>query len=136
MNTLDGITAWMSVNSEGIYATKPWVIYGDGPSTKAEAGGGNFNEGKKPDMGADDIRYTTKGSAIYAFVQGWPGAEMTLPALGTTSDASPPKVQAVSLLGGSNALKFKQEATGLRVTMPNQKPAASDIGITLKLMTG
>ena len=134
MQTLDGITAWMAVNSEGIYATKPWAIYGEGPSTKVEAGGGNFNEGKKPDMGAGDIRYTTKGSAIYAFVQGWPGTEMTLPALGTAS--APTKVHAVSMLGGPDALKFKQEAPGLRVTMPNQKPAASDIGITLKLMTG
>ena len=36
------------------------------------SGNGGFNEGKKPDMGADDIRYTTKGPAMYAFVMGWP----------------------------------------------------------------
>jgi alpha-L-fucosidase len=26
------LTAWMDVNSEGIYATRPWKVYGEGPS--------------------------------------------------------------------------------------------------------
>ena len=110
-------------------------IYGEGPSTKVSVGDGGFNEGKKPDLGADDIRYTTKGAAMYAFVQGWPGAEIVLPALATASAQSPAKVQAVSLLGGPSKLKFTQDPAGLRVTMPEQKPVAADIGITLKLMT-
>jgi hypothetical protein len=58
-----------------------------------------------------------------------------LPALGTASAQSPAKVHAVSLLGGPQKLKFVQEAAGLRVTLPAQKPGASEIGITLKLMT-
>ncbi len=139
LKTLDGITQWMAVNSEGIYATKPWKIYGEGPSTKVviQSNGREFdpNEGKKPDLGAADIRYTTKGKAMYAFVQGWPGAEVVLPALGTASPQSPAKVQAVSLLGGPAGLKFAQEPAGLRVTLPESRPGASDIGITLKLMT-
>ena len=31
MEVLEGITAWMQINSEGIYATRPWKIYGEGP---------------------------------------------------------------------------------------------------------
>jgi alpha-L-fucosidase len=62
--TLEGITRWMAVNSEGIYATRPWMIYGEGPSTKVviPKNGKEFdpNEGKKPDLTADDIRFTTK----------------------------------------------------------------------------
>jgi alpha-L-fucosidase len=34
MEVLEGITAWMQINSEGIYATRPWKIYGEGPSTQ------------------------------------------------------------------------------------------------------
>jgi len=133
MQTLEGLTQWMAVNSEGIYATKPWKIYGEGPATKVVAGGG-FNESKKPDLTADDIRYTTKGPALYAFVQGWPGAELVLPALGTASAQSPAKVLKVSLLGGASGLKFTQEAAGLRITMPEQRPGPSEIGITVKVM--
>jgi alpha-L-fucosidase len=135
MTTLEGITKWMAVNSEGIYATKPWKIYGEGPSTQVSVGGANFNESKKPDLGAADIRYTTKGSTLFAFVQGWPGSEVVVPAMGTASAQSPSKVQAVALLGGPMKLKFKQEPEGLRVSLPEQKPGASDIGITLKIMT-
>jgi alpha-L-fucosidase len=130
MKTLEGITQWMAVNSEGIYATRPWTTYGEGPSTKVVAGGG-FNESKKPDLGAADIRYTTKGSTLYAFVQGWPGSTVSLPALGTTG--SPGKVRAISLLGGASGLQFTQSPEALSVTLPAQRPAASDIGITLKL---
>ena len=28
---LDEITRWMAVNSEGIYSTRPWKIFGEGP---------------------------------------------------------------------------------------------------------
>ena len=58
MKTLDGFTQWMSINSEGIYSTRPWKIYGEGPSTPSK-------------------------------FQGWPGAEVVLPALGTASAQSP-----------------------------------------------
>ncbi len=128
MKTLEGITQWMAVNSEGIYATRPWKIYGEGPSTKVVAGGG-FNEGKKPDLGPADIRYTTKGSTLYAFVQGWPGATVALPALGGANS----KVQAVSLLGGPSGLQFTQSPEALLITLPENRPAASTIGITLKV---
>jgi alpha-L-fucosidase len=30
LKIIDGITRWMSVNSEAIYATRPWKIFGDG----------------------------------------------------------------------------------------------------------
>jgi len=31
MVILDEITKWMAINSEGIHATRPWKIFGDGP---------------------------------------------------------------------------------------------------------
>jgi alpha-L-fucosidase len=86
-------------------------------------------------MTGEDIRYTTKGPAVYAFVMGWPGSEVVLPALGTQGSQSVAKVHAVSLLGGAQKLKFTQEPAGLRVTLPAQRPPASEIGISLKMMT-
>jgi hypothetical protein len=44
-------------------------------------------------------------------------------------------MQAVSLLDGPAKLKFAQEAIGLRITLPEQRSAAAEIGITLKVMT-
>jgi alpha-L-fucosidase len=136
--TLEGITAWMAVNSEGIYATRPWKIYGEGPSTKVviAKNGKEFdpNEGKKPDLNATDIRFTTKGSIIYAFVQGWPTEEAIITSLGTASPHAA-KITSARMLGHDANLKLTQQADGLRIALPSTKPATADIGITLKLTT-
>lgn len=136
--TLDGITAWMAVNSEGIYATRPWKIYGEGPSTQAviKPNGQEFdpNEGKKPDLTAQDIRFTTKNSTLYAFVQGWPSGEAVVPALGLSSPHTV-KITSARMLGHDQNLKFIQSPDALRVTLPAARPATADIGITLKLPT-
>jgi alpha-L-fucosidase len=73
LKILDEITRWMAVNSEGIYSTRPWKIFGDGPGTKTAAvPGQRFNENNRKDLTAEDFRFTTKGNALYAFIMGWP----------------------------------------------------------------
>jgi alpha-L-fucosidase len=131
MVVLDGITKWMDVNSEGIYATRPWKIYGEGPSTKVEIRAGNFNEDKQKGFTAEDVRFTTKGSTLYAFVMGWPEKEAVVQALGLASAQAPGKIQKVELLGYKGELKWKQDDASLRVAMPAEK--ISDVAITLKV---
>jgi hypothetical protein len=45
---LDEITKWMAINSEGICATRPWKVFGDGPVATAppSSGGTRFNESR------------------------------------------------------------------------------------------
>jgi alpha-L-fucosidase len=135
---LDGITEWTSLYGEAIYGTRPWKIYGEGPSTKVviKANGQEFdpNEGKKPDLTFEDIRFTMKGKTLYAFVQGWPEQpEVVIKALGTNSPQNPDKALNVALLGREKSLKFTQDGSGLRVNLPSSKPQASDIGIALRI---
>ena len=135
MQTLDGITSWMAVNNEGIYSTRPWKIYGEGPGTRILAGAG-MNENKKPDLGAADVRFTTKGDALYAFLQGWPANEAVVQSLATASLQLPGKIASVQLLGRAGNLQFTQDEKSLRVTLPEAKPATADIGIALKITMG
>jgi alpha-L-fucosidase len=130
MVVLDGITAWMAVNSEGIYASRPWTIYGEGPSTKVKIEAGNFNEDKQKDLTAEDVRFTTKGGALYAFVMGWPDKAAVVNALGLASPQNPGKIRRVELLGYKGEVKWNQDESCLKVEMPAEK--FSDIGITLK----
>jgi alpha-L-fucosidase len=132
MTVLEGITTWMAVNSEGIYASRPWKIYGDGPSTKVKIEAGNFNEDKRTDFTAEDVRFTTKGSTLYAFVMGWPEKEAVVNALGLASAQNPGKIRKVELLGYKGELKWKQDEAGLKVEMLAEK--ISDVGITLKVV--
>lgn len=129
--TLDGITDWMEVNSEGIYNSRPWKIYGEGPSTQVAIKAGGFNEDKRGDFTAEDVRFTTKGTTLYAFVQGWPGKQAVVKALGAASPQQPGEIQHVSVLGYKGQVKWTQEDAALKVEMPAEK--ISDIGITLKV---
>jgi alpha-L-fucosidase len=131
MKVLEGITAWMAVNSEGIYATRPWKIYGEGPSTQVAIKSGAFNENRRPDFTAGDVRFTVKGATLYAFVMGWPEKEAVVRALAANSPQNPGKIHHVKLLGHSGSLKWKQDQDGLKVEMPAEK--ISDIAITLKI---
>ncbi len=134
LNVLDGITRWMAVNSEGIHGPRPWKIYGDGPSTRvvaASAAGTMFNEGKKPELTAEDIRFTKKGNSLYVFMMGWPEKQAVIKALGTGSSQQPGRVANVELLGYDGKLDWKQDEGALQVQMPSQKP--SDYAVALKV---
>jgi alpha-L-fucosidase len=131
MEVLEGITAWMTVNSEGIYSSRPWKIYGEGPSTKAKIETGNFNEDKQKDLTAEDVRFTVKNSTLYAFVMGRPEKQAVVQALGLASPQQPGTIRNVELLGYNGELKWKQNEAALTVAMPPETISA--IGITLKV---
>lgn len=128
---LAGITAWMKVNSEGIYATRPWTIYGAGPSTEVAVAPAKFNESKQPPLTAEDVRFTTKGKFLYAFVMGTPVNNVTIKALGTGSAQQPGKIVNVQLLGYQDKLHWKQDKQALQVRVPSSN--MSDIGVTFKV---
>jgi len=134
MAVLSAITDWMAVNSEGIYATRPWKVFGAGPSpqTANERPGrmGSNEKGRKP-LSAEDVRFTKNGSTLYAFVMGWPEKELAIPALGAKSEFDPGKIHKVELLGYKGKLKATQEESALRVQLPANKPC--DHAITLKI---
>jgi alpha-L-fucosidase len=116
---LDGVTAWMQVNGERIYETRPWKIYGEGPnSLKAEAFQGNSIS----KLGAKDIRFTRNkaNTVIYAHARGWPTEPVLIQALGTSAETKPGKIAKVELLGTEMKAHWKQAAAGLSVELPKQ----------------
>jgi len=130
---LEEITKWMAINSEGIYATRPWKTFGDGPvaTDPALSGGTRFNESSRKELTSREVRFTAKGDTLYAFVMGWPEKEALIKPLATTSKYSPPKIKNVELLGHDGKLEWAQDEQGLVVVMPDRKPC--DYAITLKV---
>jgi alpha-L-fucosidase len=134
LRILDEITKWMAVNSEGIYSTRPWKMFGDGPVATAPApvpgrGGPRFGEQLRKDLTAEEVRFTTRGKVLYAFVMGWPEKETVIKPLGANNAGM--KVANVALLGFKGKLQWTQEAEGLKVQMPSARPC--DYAITLKI---
>jgi alpha-L-fucosidase len=132
LKVLRGITEWMAVNSEGIHGTRPWKIYGEGPGTRLAEPGRAFNEKIRKPLTASEVRFTTKGNTLYAFIMGWPEGDAVVKALGTRSPNSPEKISHVELLGYQGSVRWTQGAEGLRVRMPGEKPC--DYAVTLKVI--
>ena len=131
---LSGISDWMAVNREGIYGTRPWKVYGEGPSvlqTVDRQSNKGFNEKGRKYLTAQDIRFTAKGDTIYAFIMGWPGKEVLIKPLAANSSPLARKVQMLELLGHEGKLNWTQDESALKVQMPNDKPC--DYAVTLKI---
>jgi alpha-L-fucosidase len=114
---LTQLAAWMKVNSEAIHGTRPWKLYGEGP-TNAKAGA--FEE--SGDYTAQDIRFTTKNGALYAIFLGWPRGESVIRSLGRNA-LSGSEIERVDLLGGPE-LQFRRDTGALRLTLPPPQAGA------------
>ena len=127
---------WMAVNAEAIFGTRPWQIYGEGPSTRTAAEKGPFDGLKDvAPYTAEDIRYTTKGGVLYAIALGWPASgRIDLTALAEGSARYPGRIAQVQLLGAKGAVKFTRDASGLHLILPEMKPsAATQTAIAFKI---
>ncbi len=130
---VEGIGVWMKANSEGIYGSRPFAVYGEGPKDAIQ--GGNFNEDKGRPYTAMDIRYTTKGGKLYAYALGQPeDGKLRLTVLGKNGTTPVKSVARVELLGASGPLVFEQTPDALVVTLPQGHK--EEIAVGLKIFSG
>ena len=129
---LDGITDWMQVNGEAIYATRPWKVSGEGPNTVKS---GSFEGNSVSKLGEKDIRFTRNkaNNVVYAIVLGWPTEPVVVKSLGASGSNSPGKVGHVQLLGTDEKVSWKQMPDGLRVELPKGYRPSTDFAAALKV---
>ena len=113
---MKGAGAWLKVNGEAIYATRPRA-------------GTLWAEG-------DSVRYTQSkdGKFVYAILTEWPGTQVTL------KSVRPKPGTEVTLLGANTTLSWKLDAAvGTTVTFPENLQQAgnrpSEYAWTLKIQT-
>jgi alpha-L-fucosidase len=125
---VDDLSNWIAINGDGIYDTRPWLVYGEG---KSHAKGGSFNEDHA--YTADDIRFTSKGDdTLYAFALGWPADhKLVIRSLGKYPGVTG-KITKVSLMGFAGDVKWTDDENGLSVELPETKPADFAIGLKIE----
>ncbi|MGZ8523717.1 MAG: alpha-L-fucosidase [Chitinophagaceae bacterium] len=117
--------AWMKVNSESINGTRPWKIFGEGPAQQAAAAlnAQGFNEGKGKPFTHEDIRFATKGDALFATAMGWPeDGKLIIKTLAKNSEHFPKEIQKIEWFSTKQSLTFERNENGLIVSFP-QKPS-------------
>jgi alpha-L-fucosidase len=118
---LVNLASWMQVNGEAIYGTRPFFVFGEGAPDVGSSS--DFNESKARPFTAEDIRFTTKGELLYAFVLAWPSSEsFTIKTLTRGRPEYPRPIRQVELLGHDRPLEFTQNADGLSIRLPHTKP--------------
>ena len=128
---LNGIKAWMDINGESIYDTRPWTVFGEGPLAEASNPINNqgFNEGQN--YTAADIRYVEKDGLVYATALGWPSDnKMKMESLSVGSPYLKQIVNKVELLGYGE-VEFEDNMSYLTVTLPATRP--NEIAPVLKV---
>ena len=90
------VGGWLKVNGDAIYGTRPWTVYGEGP-TKVAAG--SFQDTKTEDYTAADFRFTTKGDNLYAIELAWPSGQEAVIHSITGETLKGKQIQAITLLG-------------------------------------
>lgn len=133
---LEGLGKWMEINGVGLYETRPWNVYGEGPSTKkGETNKQEFNPASRDAANSyttEDFRYTCVGEhTLNAFFMTWPeNGKLTLRSLAKNTNVKA-EIQQIELLGSDAKLAFQHTQDGLVVELPKEKPC--DHAWTLKL---
>lgn len=114
---------WLQINGKAIYGTRPWSIYGEGPTVQLD---GAHQESKNIPYTAQDVRYLAgvgdSRTPLYAVALEWPENEFHFPALKLDSVNITKKIKKVRLLGCTETLEWSQSEAGLVINLPSMKP--------------
>jgi alpha-L-fucosidase len=125
--------AWLKVNGEAIYDSRPFTVFGEGP-TKAPKN----STAKNSDIQtytSEDLRFTTSrdGKILYATALGWPSSRiLTVHTLFRGNPYLAEPVCGVHLLGADD-IDFRQQADGLHLELPDHSP--NDIAYVFRIHT-
>ncbi|WP_461642433.1 alpha-L-fucosidase [Labilibaculum euxinus] len=135
LKVVENITKWMDINSECIFETRPWQIYGEGPNAENAnpINAQGFNEGKGEPYTSEDIRFTQKGDVLYAVVMELPskGQDVMIKSLSPNNQYYSKKFDQVEMLGG-NIISYKFDKEGLSITLPDKMDLIAPIAFKIQ----
>ncbi len=106
---------WLKVNDEAIYGSRPWLIFGEGPTSTPV---GHLSDVKFTGFTSEDIRFTTNNGNLYAISLGIPaaGTPVRIPSLSTALYNA--EIKSVSLVGYDGDIQWKRDNEALWIDVP------------------
>jgi alpha-L-fucosidase len=128
---LDEFGDWQDVNSEAIKGSRPWKIYGEGPSTEPQPL--QSYQLSKLKFDHRDIRFTTKGDTLYAIALGWPGdGKILIRSLRRGSELYPREIAKIELLGSNVPIHWTRTSEGLEIATPPVAPSRHAVSFRIR----
>lgn len=109
---------WITINEDAIFGTRPWQIYGEGPTSVKE----EYSEKIREKFTSRDIRFTTKGKILYAICLDWPESGKSIVVKSLSTGKKPYNITSISLLGYKGLLEWERDKEGLEIFLPEKKP--------------
>jgi len=119
--------AWLKLNGEAIYGTRPWKIYGEGPSKFAQ-GETKFKhkhhtEYDDVESVAADIRFTASGDVLYATSLAWPDdGVFKITSLRSNNPHESRAIASVDFVSGTESIEWTQDDEALVIQTQKNKP--------------
>ncbi len=118
VSLLREIGAWLAVNGEAIYASRPWTVYGEGPTRPTD---GQFTDGKPVSYVPEDLRFTTRKEHLYVIaLDGSRDGRIDVRSLGRDMTLHQKEIGSVRLLGHPEPLEFERGPHELSVRLPER----------------
>ena len=129
---LEDIGKWTPANGEGIYGSRPWKVFGEGPLTSSVQKKGSFGGiSDKQEFSSKDIRFTTKAGKLYAYCMGVPTEDIKITSLGKDSKLNDKSIAFVKMLGSKEKISFTQQADALVISKPTTLPEWKVVGFEI-----
>lgn len=128
------IGSWLKINGDAIYGSRPWMIYGEGP-TDYEGGEGMGWKQEQHFFVEQDKRFTVskEGNSLYVILLDKPTGPVLVKSLAAGGGLSS-EIRSVSLLGSDEEISWSREADGLHLSFPVN--AEGEYAFTYELLLG
>ena len=117
---------FLKTNGKGIYGTRPWKVFGEGPLKIKD---GRQGENKK-EFSPQDIRFTTKDGLLYAFVLALPTQDIVIKTL-ASGGLLESEIAEIKMMGSDEKLNWDRSADGLTISLPKKLPGNLVVGFEI-----